>query len=137
MKSIKPGRGPSMLGGIGSVGAGIFGILWTIGAVSIGTPWYFPLFGVVFVGIAIVQAVYNFNNATNQNRFSQFDIVDESEEKDPLQEYITKQSNNNVENLQGECSPGHPMSIEFCPYCGNPVQEDFEYCNKCGKKLPA
>ena len=36
MKSIKPGRGPSMMGGVGSVIAAIFGVFWTIGAVQMG-----------------------------------------------------------------------------------------------------
>ena len=34
MKSIKPGRGPSMMSGIAGIGAVIFGIFWTIMAVS-------------------------------------------------------------------------------------------------------
>ena len=29
MKSIKPGRGPSMMGGISSVAAVLFGVIWT------------------------------------------------------------------------------------------------------------
>lgn len=24
----------------------------------------------------------------------------------------------------------------FCPYCGKGVDGDFEYCPKCGKRLP-
>ena len=36
MKSIKRGRGPSMMEGIGSVFMAIFGVLWMITAASIG-----------------------------------------------------------------------------------------------------
>ncbi|MCJ7857032.1 zinc ribbon domain-containing protein [Lachnospiraceae bacterium NSJ-143] len=25
--------------------------------------------------------------------------------------------------------------VGTCPYCGNEINEDFEYCPKCGKKL--
>ena len=25
--------------------------------------------------------------------------------------------------------------IKNCPYCGNEINSDFEYCPKCGKKL--
>ena len=32
MKSIKPGRGPSMMGAIVGIAIAVFGILWTIGA---------------------------------------------------------------------------------------------------------
>ena len=36
MKSIKPGRGPSMMGGLGSIFAGVFGVIWTMAAVQMG-----------------------------------------------------------------------------------------------------
>ena len=57
MKSIKPGRGPSMMGGIGAVAVVICGIIWTLAAVSMGAPIFFPLFGLVFIGMGIANAV--------------------------------------------------------------------------------
>lgn len=24
----------------------------------------------------------------------------------------------------------------YCPYCGTPVDGDYEYCNHCGRRLP-
>jgi len=65
MKSVKPGRGPSMMGGVGAIGAGLFGIIWTFGAASMGAPGFFVLFGIVFIGISIFSAVYNLKNATS------------------------------------------------------------------------
>ena len=41
-------------------------------------------FGVIFIVIAIAQAVYHFKNAASKNRFSAFDITDSNEEPDPL-----------------------------------------------------
>nr|WP_315021485.1 zinc ribbon domain-containing protein [uncultured Aminipila sp.] len=136
MKSIKPGRGPSMMGGFGSIAAGIFGVFWTVCAVSMMAPWYFAIFGVIFVCIAIVQAIYNFKNATSKNRFSEFDIVDESEETDPMQEYIDRQSNPNSKQGTDINKPATIEGAAFCPYCGTKVSPDFEFCSKCGKKLP-
>ena len=78
MKSVKPGRGPSAMGAAGSIIAVIFGIFWTIGAASMGAPPLFPLFGVLFVIIGIVQTVYNLKNATGKNRYSSFDIVEDA-----------------------------------------------------------
>lgn len=145
MKSIKPGRGPSMMGGIVCIAVAVFGLLWTIGASSmsssfggIGTFYdpafgggidaIFPLFGVVFIIIAVVSAVYNFKNATGKKRFSEYDIVDSGEEADPLNERF------------GEHTPVHHESVPevdaFCPYCGTPVEDDYRFCNSCGKKLP-
>ena len=122
VKSIKKGRGPSFRGGVGSVFMAIFGVLWTVAAASmtggmgvIGI--IFPLFGLVFIGIAVFNALYEFKNAASKNRYSEYDIVDENEESDPLNE-----------RFGGENA--------FCPYCGIKINDDFEYCPKCGKKLP-
>ncbi|MEA4988939.1 MAG: zinc-ribbon domain-containing protein [Anaerovorax sp.] len=141
MKSIKPGRGPSMMGGIGSIAVGIFGVFWTIGAVNMGAPWFFALFGVVFIIMAIVQAIYNFNNATNKNRFSEFDIVDESEETDPMQQYIDHKMTTESKSVNSSMKENmgieeNENKIAFCPYCGTKVSADFEFCSKCGKRLP-
>ena len=128
MKSIKPGRGPSMMGGIGAVGAVIFGIIWTFAAMSIGAPWFFCLFGVVFIVIAGVQAYYNFHNATSENRYSAFDITEEEEEIDPLQERFGERLTD-VESKQIASDGG------YCPYCGTPVGKDYRFCRNCGKKI--
>jgi len=130
MKSIKPGRGPSMMGGFGGIAIAVFGVIWTVVAAGTGI-WPFALFGVVFVVIAIVQAVYNFKNATGENRYSSFDIVDTYEEPDPLNERYGKRPEHNERSDSFQSS-----GSAFCPYCGTKVEEDYEFCNKCGKKLP-
>jgi len=117
MKSIKPGRGPSAMGAMGSVIAVVFGIFWTITAASMGAPIMFPVFGVLFIGMGIVQGIYHYKNATGKNRFSTFDISDESEERDPLEDLVRGKEN------------------RFCPYCGTKAEEDFQFCGKCGKRL--
>ena len=60
MKSIKPGRGPSMLGGIVGIAMIGFGILWTILASRISG--IFALFGVIWTGIAIAISNWNSGN---------------------------------------------------------------------------
>lgn len=130
MKSIKPGRGPSMMGGVMSIAIGIFGVIWTIAALRIGGG-FFALFGVVFVIIAIVQAAYHFKNATNENRYSSFDIVDGEEEPDPLNRRWGES------HSQGDARiNGGGTESSFCPYCGSKTEGDYVFCNKCGKKLP-
>ena len=124
MKSIKPGRGPSMMSGIAGIFVAIFGVIWTVVAASMGGG-LFALFGVVFVGFAITMVVYNFKNATSKNRYSAFDITSGEEEPDPLNEKY------------GEIkSDASDIDSSFCPYCGNPVEDEYEYCNRCGKKIP-
>lgn len=131
MKSVKPGRGPSAMGALGSVIAVIFGIFWTIGAASMGAPWFFPLFGVLFIIIGIVQTVYNIKNATGENRYSSFDIVEETEEPDPLNRRF-----GSVAPMDDTASDGGSGDFRFCPYCGAKLGAEFEFCGKCGKKLP-
>ena len=145
MKSIKPGRGPSMMGGIVCIAVAVFGLLWTIGASSVSSSFggigtfhdpgfgggidaIFPLFGVVFIIIAVVSAVYNFKNATGKKRFSEYDIVDSREEPDPLNERFGDPASLTHEAV--------PEADAFCPYCGAPAENDYHFCNSCGKKLP-
>lgn len=147
MKSIKPGRGPSMMSGIMSIAVGIFGVFWTIMAASMGGG-FMALFGLVFIGISISSTVYNLKNATSENRYSTYDIVDSTEETDPFNKRFGKQA-----DITADFEPyadGTPRFRDeatgdtctasaakaFCPYCGNEVEKDFIYCNNCGKKLP-
>jgi len=127
MKSIKPGRGPSMMGGVMAIFAVLFGILWTLITISFGAG-FMAIFGLIFICIGIFNAIYNFKNATGENRYSAYDIVDESEEPDPLNEKFGRQEVPTENNIDDD--------VKFCPYCGVKVSSDFEYCHKCGKKLP-
>ena len=127
MKSIKPGRGPSFMGGVMSILVGLFGVVWTVVAASTGGG-VFALFGIIFVAVAVVQAIYHFKNATGKNRYSSYDIMDGNEEPDPLNQHFG--------NQQTEPQKKDDVDNKFCPYCGTPVAGDYEFCNNCGKKLP-
>lgn len=124
MKSIKPGRGPSMMSGIVGIVMICFGIFWTIIAGSFAP--FMAVFGILWTAIAVITTVYNFKNATGKNRYSSFDITDSDEEPDPLNERF----GNNIETDTEE------NESEYCPYCGTKVQGNFRFCNKCGKELP-
>ena len=131
MKSIKPGRAKSAMGMFGSIASIVVGIIWTIVAINMGAPVFFPLFGLVFIIIGIVQAVYNYRNATGKNRYSSFDITDEGEEPDPLEQRF-----GGNECRDDTAQKSSFTAASFCPYCGKGVDGDFEYCPKCGKRLP-
>ncbi len=134
MKSIKPGRGPSLMSGIMGIAAAVFGVIWIIGAISltsdaswIGGPAVsigaiFPLFGVLFVIIAILSAAYHFRNAVGKKRYSAYDIVDGQEEPDPLNEQFSQETS-------------ETRHSGFCPSCGAAVQESHRFCAACGKAL--
>lgn len=103
-----------------------FGIIWTVIAAQ--ADLVFAVFGVLWTGIAIAMTVYNFKNATKKNRYSQFDIVDSSEETDPLNERFGAS--------QSAAPKRNDADNHFCPYCGTAVSGDFAFCNNCGRKLP-
>lgn len=126
MKSVKPGRGPSMMSGVVGIAVAVFGVMWTVGAASMGGGM-FALFGVVFVVIAVVNVVYSFRNAFGENRYSEYDITDGNEEPDPLNERFGSPAPEN---------DGDGTESVFCPWCGAKAAEGYQYCNKCGKKLP-
>jgi len=127
MKSIKPGRGPSMMGGVVGIFMILFGIFWTAMAAQAGG--IVALFGVIWTCIAVANTVYNFKNATGKNRYSSYDIVDGSEEPDPFNQHFGEPQDELIEELpSGE--------NRYCPYCGAAVDGDFRYCPKCGRELP-
>jgi hypothetical protein len=127
MRSIKPGRGPSAMGALGSVAVGIFGVFWTIGAASMGAPPLFTVFGIVFVVMAIIQGLFHMKNATGKNRMSTFDITENHEETDPLNRYFGSNQQQTEE---------HREEVSYCPYCGNKkIDTEHQYCAKCGKEL--
>lgn len=128
---IKPGRGPSFKGGLTSLLVALFGVFWIIAACAIGG-WFMAPFGLIFVAISVIEAVYNFKNATQKNRYSEFDITDGAEEVDPLNARFGGNVNINNDNH----NKNSDKTNNFCPYCGNAVNGDFAYCNNCGKKLP-
>ena len=145
MYSIKPGRGPSLGTALGSLAAAVFGVIWMVGALSMGAPLIFMLFGVVFVIFAIGQGIYHFYNATSRNRFSTFDITADHEESDPLADAMghtrrrssrsTRTTQSRVDELlDNQTSPRqHPGN--FCPYCGAKAKDDFDFCPACGKDI--
>ena len=115
------------MGGVMCILIGLFGVVWTVAAAS-GGGGVFALFGIIFVAVAVVQAIYNFKNATGKNRYSAYDITDGYEEPDPLNRRF------------GYSQPDRPRDdasdSNFCPYCGTAVEDDYTYCKNCGKKLP-
>ena len=130
MRSIKPGRGPSRNSAVMSVFMAIFGVIWTVIAISIGSHMgfigmIFPLFGVLFIGIAIYNAVYHSKNANSKNRHSLYDITENGEEPDPREKNFSAPEKENDETFSEK---------RFCPYCGKKT-DGGRFCSNCGKKL--
>lgn len=137
-----------MRNGAGSIVAALFGVFWLILAVAITfdapnefpfmlVKIIFPLFGVGFIISAIAGAAYHFRNATGENRYSEFDIVEDDEEPDPLNEYFgAKSSAESAKSSADHAKSETDSDTEFCPYCGAKAEKTFVYCRKCGKKLP-
>lgn len=134
MKSIKPGRGPSMMEGVMSLLVAGIGVVWTILAVSMGAG-FMAVFGIAFIAIAVAQAVGGFYNATAKERTSIVDIVDSEEEGDPLAAHIHADSDP-AENAPDALKSDEALPVGgFCPYCGAKAKEDHRFCARCGKPL--
>lgn len=141
MKSVKPGRGPSAMGFVGSIVFVLFGILWTIMAYGItrDAPFplvstIFPLFGVLFILIGIANAIYSLMNATGKNRMSMLDIVDHAKEPDPLNQRFGNHQTQ-IDRLEETKRSVRKFEGEYCPYCGAKIENDFDFCPKCGKDI--
>ena len=139
MKSIKQGRGPSLIGGIVALGMSVFGLVMA-GEVR-ATESHFSAFGsnpgagggvtfcYLFSGACILVGIYSIYCAVAKNRPSHLDITDGDEEPDPLNEHF--HGRYDVESTKSPSAKGGM----YCPYCGKPVQADFAFCSHCGKEL--
>ncbi len=134
MYSVKPGRGPSMMGAVGGIAAALFGVIWMLGAASAGAPASFVLFGVVFIGLAIAGVAYNVYNATQKDRMSTFDITKEDEEQDPIARALGHAPRPPDEDETHD-KKARRFEGEFCPFCGAKASPEFDYCPKCGKDI--
>ncbi|MBQ2842460.1 MAG: zinc-ribbon domain-containing protein [Clostridia bacterium] len=128
MKSIKPGRGPSFMGGVIGIAVALFGVFWTVMAI-VGGAWFMAPFGLIFTGIAVARAIYDFKNATGKNRYSEYDITEENEEPDPWNERFGESNADEREVLT--------VKGRYCPYCGTKNEEDYKFCTDCGRELPS
>lgn len=156
MKSIKPGRGPSAMSAFGGIIAALFGVFWTVTASRMGAPFPFPLFGILFIVMALAGIFYNYKNATGRNRMSLFDITNDNEEQDPFHEYILNKDkkenpgihhdqnhdyNNGFEHnhagidYESEDAGIDTETANYCPYCGKRIKKDYMYCPKCGRDI--
>ena len=126
MKSIKPGRGPSMMSGVMGIFVALFGVLWTIVAAAMGAYIMIP-FGLIFISIAVIGVVYNLKNATSRNRYSAFDITDEREEPDPF--------NQRFGHEHDRTDAFDQAARRYCPSCGVAVDPDDRFCRNCGNPL--
>lgn len=125
MYSVKPGRGPSIAGGIASIVAAIFILFWTGGAADAGAPAWFVGFGVVGMLAAIGGAIYNFWNAGAKNRVSTFDVTGPGEEPDPIATAM---------GFEEKRPDARPSAGPFCPHCGKPSAAEDRFCRQCGKQ---
>ncbi len=130
------------MGGVASLVVAFVGLFWFFSARSMmkgfgaitgggtGIVQVFPLFGLLFSFLALANAVYNFRNATAENRHSLVDITDGEDEPDPLDPRLGRRQQRDRVPDADEALSG------YCPYCGRSVDGQFTYCPDCGKRLP-
>jgi len=134
MKSIKPGRGPSLIEGVTSLIVAGIGVAWTLAAFAMGAG-FLALFGIAFIAIAIVNAISGFCNAMAKNRTSIVDIVDSETEPNPSVHRSDETSSDYYPDELDDTSAVACVPVRFCPYCGTGVQPDHRFCAQCGKPL--
>ncbi len=131
MYSVKPGRGPSLIGAILSLIIGVpFVLFWIGGAHKAGAPGFFVFFGVIMLVAIVITALLGLYNATARDRISEFDVTTNTEENDPFDSLAPPPP-----------PPAHAQAAQasakrFCPYCGESLAQDFRFCPGCGKAHP-
>ena len=136
MKSIKRGRASSLTSGIVGIAMSIafFGIATQVSN-DFGEFAFVPMImGLIVLGLSIGEII----GATRKNRFSEYDITDDGEEPDPLNQYYGSQAQP-TQNWQSPTSApaqSGTAAQSYCPYCGTRIEQGYAYCPSCGKRLP-
>ena len=92
----------------------LFGIFWTVAVIRMGA-WFMAIFGLFFVGIAVFRLclIRKFTGEKKKER--------EPWEHDQHKTYTA------AESIDSGC--------RHCPYCGEPVEQRFQFCPVCGRRL--
>ena len=98
------------MGAVGGIAAALFGVFWCIAAAAMGA-WFMIPFGLIFIGMAVYGAKYDYHNATSEDRYSIIDIVNEDEEIDPLNEKYGRKVSANQASAKKEKKLGRVLPI--------------------------
>lgn len=96
----------------------IFSIVWCGIAVWMGA-YFMLIFGIPFVGMMIYR-LYILLQMTKEDKTQK-----QAKEADPWDRPAATREPPHVETAANG----------YCPYCGSAVQETFEFCPKCGRRL--
>ena len=136
MKSMKGGRGPSIIRAVALFGIAVLAMValgqsGTPGSVAYAGVKYerTSLLLVIFILMAVCGGIWFLYRAFAQNRPSETDAAGGDEEPDPLNEY--PQGKDDAESTEEAAAAGS----RYCPNCGRAVQEDANFCSHCGKEL--
>ena len=136
MKSMKGGRGPSIIRAVALFGIAVLAMValgqsGTPGSVAYAGVKYerTSLLLVIFILMAICGGIWFLYRAFAQNRPSETDAAGGDEEPDPLNEHSREEDD--AESTEEAAAAGS----RFCPGCGNAVPEDANFCSHCGKEL--
>ena len=135
MKSMKGGRGPSIIKAVALFGVAVIAMV-ALG--QSGTPGSAAYAGVkyertslllvIFILMAVCSGIWFLYRAFVQNRPSEKDAAGGDEEPDPLNEHSREEDD-------AESTEEAAAGSRYCPYCGRAVQEDANFCSHCGKEL--
>ena len=136
MKSIKRGRASSLTSGIVGIVMSMvfFGMAMQVSS-DFGEFAFVPMImGLIVLGLSIGEII----GATRKNRFSEYDITDDGEEPDPLNQYYggQAQSNQNWQSPTSAPAQSGTAAQSYCPNCGTRIEQGYAYCPSCGKRLP-
>lgn len=152
MYSVKPGRGPSLLGTVVTAGMAVFGVIFLVGSNAAmshvadvggmsGPPPAFRLIWtagcILFILVALAMSVYNFVNFKNKNRMSVIDITTGQEESDLIADMLGHTAPGAPTDARQADGAGKPRRFEgrHCPFCGVEVRDEFDFCPNCGKDI--
>ena len=139
MRNFKPGTAQSIIGAAMGLA---FSFFWTYMTVTMGAPIIFPIFGTGFILLMAIEMYKIIQNA-RYDSFSEMEMMDEEQWRRYQRENPDAMYENSADydrQFSGQLNDIDVYTDSegtiYCPYCGVKIAHDFEFCPKCGKKLP-
>lgn len=127
-----------------SIFAIIFALVWCLMAASMGA-WFMLLFGIPFVGILVYRLVVMLKLTKEDPKHGaqprqEADPWDTTQNADRLMKNFRSLRSAYQEEFQDEAEDpdtraGHRNSPKFCPHCSFWLQDGFDFCPKCGRRI--
>lgn len=114
----------------------LFMLYWTASAIKSGAPIIFWAFGLLGLYTTVRGAINQYRKLKNSKNYSQYGQYTNTDSMEPWDKNFRLDAQHDADAYITESYSVPGTSANFCPYCGQQVNPDHDFCKNCGRQLP-